>query len=640
MAEDLRLFLADRPIHARRVTLFGQLWRWQRRKPALAALSTALLVALVGFPTALAINRELANRRLLAEQKQTELKRQEANANYRKARIAVKQFLTAVTNDPRLKSEDNRELRRTLLQSAAPFLKEFVDARPDDPELQAERGEVLGQLALISHETGAHDEALGYLREALAVFESLAAAQPEFAEHKRMIGDCYLELSRLHMEKFRWTEARQAIDAARGEFERLRDSDPENPRYQQRLAQCHHHAAVIATNDRRYPDAEKAFREAIRIQSALCRLPSATPSDHDQLAGHHINLAVIYQSNFRGRLKDAENELLVAIEILDELVKHQQTVTSYQRSLADAHHVLGVVYNYTLNPKAKTHLDAAVRVQEKLARRHGSVPQYREELGKFYKSQANYQLNIGREEDAVATLRKAETLLEKLVEDYQGVPLYGLRLGEIRTSLAAIALTREDWAEAHRLSSLAVQAIERVLPNPQDTAVAKGTLVDALGMRADALSGLNRYDEALADFDRLLPEDKTILRPFRLIRRAYVRAHLGDHQRATAEANEIMAQRTKVQHDTEFLRQAACIFALAAQAVEKDTSLTDSHRRALADAYTARSIEFLTMFATPLNWNKNGLESLRNDPDLKALQSRPAFLTLMKELEKKIAPKG
>jgi serine/threonine protein kinase/Flp pilus assembly protein TadD len=48
LAEDLRLFLADRPILARRSSLIEQAWRWGRRNPALAALLATLLFLLMG----------------------------------------------------------------------------------------------------------------------------------------------------------------------------------------------------------------------------------------------------------------------------------------------------------------------------------------------------------------------------------------------------------------------------------------------------------------------------------------------------------------------------------------------------------------------------------------------------------------
>jgi serine/threonine protein kinase/tetratricopeptide (TPR) repeat protein/WD40 repeat protein len=47
LAEDLRRFLADRPVRARRTAAWEQLWRWCRRNPAVASLAAAVVVLLV-----------------------------------------------------------------------------------------------------------------------------------------------------------------------------------------------------------------------------------------------------------------------------------------------------------------------------------------------------------------------------------------------------------------------------------------------------------------------------------------------------------------------------------------------------------------------------------------------------------------
>ena len=47
LAEDLRRFLADRPIKARRSSRAEQVWRWCRRNPAVAALTASVLLLLV-----------------------------------------------------------------------------------------------------------------------------------------------------------------------------------------------------------------------------------------------------------------------------------------------------------------------------------------------------------------------------------------------------------------------------------------------------------------------------------------------------------------------------------------------------------------------------------------------------------------
>src|SRR5262249_33610399 len=56
MAEDLRRFLADKPVLARRSSLVEQTWRWCRRNPQLAAASALAFVGLLAAVVVLAIS--------------------------------------------------------------------------------------------------------------------------------------------------------------------------------------------------------------------------------------------------------------------------------------------------------------------------------------------------------------------------------------------------------------------------------------------------------------------------------------------------------------------------------------------------------------------------------------------------------
>ena len=79
LAEDLRRWLADEPIRARRVRLHERAWRWSRRNPVLAALSATallllLLVALVAnigyLRTSAVLSKEAAARQEADSQRQ------------------------------------------------------------------------------------------------------------------------------------------------------------------------------------------------------------------------------------------------------------------------------------------------------------------------------------------------------------------------------------------------------------------------------------------------------------------------------------------------------------------------------------------------------------------------------------------
>ena len=62
MAEDLRRFLADRPIRARRASPAERLWRWCRRNRRAALMTAALavlgLATAVGLPVGVLLNRQ------------------------------------------------------------------------------------------------------------------------------------------------------------------------------------------------------------------------------------------------------------------------------------------------------------------------------------------------------------------------------------------------------------------------------------------------------------------------------------------------------------------------------------------------------------------------------------------------------
>jgi WD40 repeat protein len=72
LADDLRNFLADRPIQARRSSTTERAWRWCRRNPILAGLTAAVFLLLAVVATVSSVGYVRTNRALVREEEQRE----------------------------------------------------------------------------------------------------------------------------------------------------------------------------------------------------------------------------------------------------------------------------------------------------------------------------------------------------------------------------------------------------------------------------------------------------------------------------------------------------------------------------------------------------------------------------------------
>jgi serine/threonine protein kinase len=136
-AEDLRRFLDERPILARRPTLLDRGRKWARRHPSFVAASVILLVCgLIGLSITTAIvAREQAETKAAY---QREIRRAaEADARFELARRAADEMIRLAEEE--LSDNPFQEgLRKQLLETALGYYQEFIALRNEQPEAQAE----------------------------------------------------------------------------------------------------------------------------------------------------------------------------------------------------------------------------------------------------------------------------------------------------------------------------------------------------------------------------------------------------------------------------------------------------------------------------------------------------------------------
>jgi Flp pilus assembly protein TadD len=125
LARDLKRFLDDRPLLARRTSWAGQIQRWRRRNPIVASLAASitilLLMAAVGAAAAAHYFRELAHREERARGEAEQLAREIAESLEQQTRFYRM-----------LQSGQNHLAQAHLAQSHADY-SEAIRLRPDNP---------------------------------------------------------------------------------------------------------------------------------------------------------------------------------------------------------------------------------------------------------------------------------------------------------------------------------------------------------------------------------------------------------------------------------------------------------------------------------------------------------------------------
>jgi serine/threonine protein kinase len=139
MAADLRRFLDERPILARRPTLVDRAHKWMRRHPSVVAAAVLVLVCgLIGLAITTAVvarEHEKTRAAYLRESQRAE----EAEARFQLARRAADDMIE-LAEDGLSESPFQEGLRKQLLEAALAYYQEFIAQRGENPDAQAELG--------------------------------------------------------------------------------------------------------------------------------------------------------------------------------------------------------------------------------------------------------------------------------------------------------------------------------------------------------------------------------------------------------------------------------------------------------------------------------------------------------------------
>jgi serine/threonine protein kinase/tetratricopeptide (TPR) repeat protein len=372
LADDLRHYLEDRPIRARRPSWKQMASKWARRHRGLVGLS---LVALAFITAVSVVSVVLVWRAYQAEGEQR--RRAEASARVareqrRQARQAVDKMYLQVaekwlSREPlmdRVQSEFADEALRYYTAFAA------EEGEDDGPEDRFERAQAYMRAAAIlifghRRERGSGSDSA---RRARDLLEPLATDFPDEPKYAYELGRAYLLLAFTH------TDAGENYRRSVLLLEDLVRRFPGEPDYRYALARSLANSTnAIAPPDRRLDEAQAVCRRALALLEELTRDFGPKPDYLRMSALASANLAEGLLT--AGSLLEAENYYREAIAAYEKLVPDASGVPEYRHDLMPfSWHNLGNCYRelgITLArakkvEEAKTAFARALAIHEKL----------------------------------------------------------------------------------------------------------------------------------------------------------------------------------------------------------------------------------------------------------------------------------
>ncbi len=575
VADDLERWMADEPVSAWREPLARRARRWGRRnRTAVTGAAVALVVALGAVS---------AGTVLISQQRSVALQQRDlARGNLEQARRIVDEMYTQVA-DGLTDARGMEPYQREILEKAVRFYESVALPQSRAPEIRYETGRARFRVAEIRFKFSQIEQAEAAYRQALSIFEPLAADYPDGPEFAQAFAGNLNSLALLYLSTARPDQAEAAFRKAAAIRQKLIDEHPEDVAYQAGLARIENSRGVLYRKINRPVDCEAAFKRAEALDRKLIE---GHPEDH-AIRGHLAKVLINLGASLDAAIRRAEIESAYnqALTILRKLVVDQPRVVAYQSDLAALMMSLGAFHAQTGRPdQAQAANEEAIAIRRRLTADHPDRVDFADDLGLSYYSMG---------------------YMKQWKRDYQGAC---------------------DWANR------AIQVFETSLLREPRRDDIKELLGFAFHLRAQALTDQHRAAEALRDWDRAieLADQGSERIPGLTASRALVLAYQGETRRAVVAISAV--PRTGPDSGMIFYNEA-CILALAAAAAANDAASLPAKRAALVDQYAVRAISALAE-ARRAGYFRDAskVANIPSDRDLDPLRARPDFQELLLDL--------
>jgi eukaryotic-like serine/threonine-protein kinase len=419
-ALDILRYLADEPVNASPPSALYRFRKFARRNKAAfaigAIIAAALLIAVVGLAVSNSRVRMALNEKGEAlNEKEKAL--EAAEANFRKARQAVDEYFTLVSESTLFDVPGLQPLRKQLLEAALRYYQEFVDQKSDDPRVLSELALTYLRVGEIDHAIDRNDDAVVAARRALELIERLRQEHPHAAAEHRKLAGYWKGLRRTKsgtLPPSDPAEARRVLEALTNLWEAFAQENPDVVGFQSdQAAMCTHLGELLSTQAQ-HVDAITFFGRARVIGERLL-------AEHPNVPEYKADLARTYQytaDNLRymGRTEEADDFMRRTLPLREQAVSAEAWVTQYQIDLAVS---LGGMADVFARSGARDRAEHAYRRSAEICRKlvddRPDVASHFERLSGAESALGRFLQDLGQVEEAEAHYRRALESYENLI---------------------------------------------------------------------------------------------------------------------------------------------------------------------------------------------------------------------------------
>jgi len=477
LAADLRRFLDDKPIRARRTSTVERVWRWCRRNPALAAMSALAAILLITVAGTVVIGGV-----------QTRKAYDEASRAYADAKRSLKQ------------AEATSQLAMDALDDI------YLQLSPDRGRVSsgADLSDQDGSRPLFDRnaQVRASNETALVLENLLVFYDRLAEEIPgdskvmiQSAIASRRVGDIRQRLGQVDRAEREYERAVEKLKAL------IAWPEP-NVTILTELARTHNEIGNVRSARREHRRAYGSHVRAISILQSIEPGNESTDNYRHELARTLYFLASKRLGGVGGWRGDQISQNATAagphhykskeyreraISILEDLTRDNPGVADHRLLLALCHRLSGIGPAPCRNTSAARSRLQAIRILEELKTQHPHVTDYRYELAATYASVGidPYPME-GRSDvppEAERDLLYALDELQWLVTQCPAIPEYARAQTVVLAKLGTLYREEKRLGDAENALQMAFETQSKIVASFPDLAAHDRVLLESVRVR-------------------------------------------------------------------------------------------------------------------------------------------------------------